>query len=139
MILSLGGGQGNETTDPSAHSDLKCRELGTRSAAPPQYPLSHLRFWPRRRTSVASWAGKFLRFCTRTGKAALIVSALPKSKCRERSRYASELRDRIAKFLKLFYLTVETVGTTISAYVAVSCSRCSRPDLICSGRSPGTR
>ena len=34
MILSLGGGQGNATTDPSAHSDLKGREVGTRTAEP---------------------------------------------------------------------------------------------------------
>jgi hypothetical protein len=32
VILSLGGGQGNETTDPSAHSDLKGHKVGTRSA-----------------------------------------------------------------------------------------------------------
>jgi hypothetical protein len=32
VALSLGGGQGNGTTDPSAHSDLKGREVGTRSA-----------------------------------------------------------------------------------------------------------
>jgi hypothetical protein len=33
-MLSLGGGQGNGTTDPSAHSDLTGREVGTRSAEP---------------------------------------------------------------------------------------------------------
>ena len=34
MTLSLGGGQGNGTTDPSADSDLKGHEVGTRSAEP---------------------------------------------------------------------------------------------------------
>ena len=34
MSLSLGGGQGNGTTDPSADSDLKGHEVGTRSAEP---------------------------------------------------------------------------------------------------------
>src|SRR6266568_5936807 len=33
-MLSLGGGQGNGPTDPSAHSDLKGREVGTSSAEP---------------------------------------------------------------------------------------------------------
>jgi hypothetical protein len=37
--LSLGGGQGDGTTDPSAHSDLKGHEVGTRSAEPPRLPL----------------------------------------------------------------------------------------------------
>ena len=43
VALSLGGGQGNGTTDPSARSDLKGREVGTRSAEPPRHPLSLLR------------------------------------------------------------------------------------------------
>jgi hypothetical protein len=38
VMLSLGGGQGNGTTDPSAHSDLKGREVGTRSAEPHDIP-----------------------------------------------------------------------------------------------------
>ncbi len=58
MIVSLGGGQGNGPTDPSAHSDLKGREVGTRSAEPhdilspscgdkpeiPRQSLAHPRF-----------------------------------------------------------------------------------------------
>jgi hypothetical protein len=39
VTLSLGGGQGNGTTDPSAHSDHKGHEVGTRSAEPPRLPL----------------------------------------------------------------------------------------------------
>jgi hypothetical protein len=46
VTLSLGGGQGNGTTDPSAHSDLKGREVGTRSAEPPRHPLFLLRDKP---------------------------------------------------------------------------------------------
>jgi hypothetical protein len=43
VALSLGGGQGNGTTDPSADSDLKGHEVGTRSAESPatsSLPLS---------------------------------------------------------------------------------------------------
>ncbi len=43
VTLSLGGGQGNGTTDPSADSDLKGHEVGTRSAESPatsSLPLS---------------------------------------------------------------------------------------------------
>ena len=46
VSLSLGGGQGNGTTDPSADSDLKGHEVGTRSAEPPRHPLSRLRDKP---------------------------------------------------------------------------------------------
>ncbi|MCU1342066.1 MAG: hypothetical protein JWN92_1489 [Candidatus Acidoferrum typicum] len=43
VTLSLGGGQGNGTTDPSADSDLKGREVGIRSAELHDNPLSLLR------------------------------------------------------------------------------------------------
>ena len=38
---SLGGGQGNRSTDPNAGSDLKGREVGTLCAEPPPNPPSH--------------------------------------------------------------------------------------------------
>src|SRR5205814_1697609 len=43
VTASLGGGQGDGTTDPSACSDLKGREVGIRSAEPHEHPRSHLR------------------------------------------------------------------------------------------------
>jgi hypothetical protein len=46
VTVSLGGGQGNGTTDPSADSDLKGHEVGTRSAEPPRHPLSRRRDKP---------------------------------------------------------------------------------------------
>ncbi len=42
MAVSLGGGQGNETTDPSAEPDLKGHEVGTRSAETPAKSFSRL-------------------------------------------------------------------------------------------------
>ena len=70
VTASLGGGWVDGRTDPSACSDLKGHEVGTRSAEPPRHPHSHLRgqalksrnrTWgaiPRRSDSISKIGGR---------------------------------------------------------------------------------